>query len=301
MNPRGPLRHKKIDTNNPTTTGGRPIPVLIKATAVLRPGNLMSASAMPKGTPSKSEMKVALPEILSESQVIAHTSASKLKTSWNALAIPCQISSTLGSELFFFLAGYRDKQRLAEFLHAEVFDHILRLRRYHKVCERFATHRINPWTISGINLHHRINVQKRFITFDQNGQSYAISQSQQSTTVGNGVGIAFVGDVQGRSHSLACLDVPVTLGRDPRLLPQHLLKIMRARIVTPRHERGFGLLDELQRCKSGFRRFDLRWVIFRADNHEIVVHDQTAVEQLSVGDVLFLQTRRMDQRHIGIA
>src|SRR5262245_65286691 len=137
----------------------------------------MSASVITNGTPSTSEMKVALPEILSESQVIAHTSASKLKTSCNALEIPCQISSTLGSELFFFLAGYRDKQRLAEFLHAEVFDHVLCLRRDHKVGERFATHRINPWTISGINLHHRINVQKGFVAFDQNRQIYAISQS----------------------------------------------------------------------------------------------------------------------------
>src|SRR5262245_45927300 len=226
MNPRGPLRHKKIDTNNPTTTGGRPIPVLIKATAVLRPGNLMSASAMPKGTPSKSEMKVALPEILSESQVIAHTSASKLKTSSNALAIPCQITSTLGSELFFFLAGYRDKQRLAEFLHAEVFDHILRLWSDHEVGERFATRRIDPWTISGIDLHHRINIQKRFVTFDQNGQIYSISQSQQGATVGNGVGIALVGDVQGRAHSLACLDVPIAFRLDSRFLPQRLFEIV---------------------------------------------------------------------------
>jgi hypothetical protein len=72
--PSGPLRHKKIDTNNPTTTGGSPIPVLIKATATSRPRNLISASPMPKGTPSKSEISVAPPEILSESQVISQTS-----------------------------------------------------------------------------------------------------------------------------------------------------------------------------------------------------------------------------------
>src|SRR4029453_13962359 len=105
MNPRGPLRHKKIDTNSPTTTGGRPIPVLIKATVVLPPRNRMSASAIPKGTPSKSEIKVALPEILSDSQVISQISASRPKTSSTALTIPCQISSTLHSQLFFFLSG----------------------------------------------------------------------------------------------------------------------------------------------------------------------------------------------------
>src|SRR4030095_11237003 len=105
MNPRGPLRHKRIDMNNPTTTGGSPIPVLIKATVVLRPRNRMSANALPKGKPSKSEIKVALPEILSDSQVISQISASRLKTSSIALTIPCQISSILNSELFFFLSG----------------------------------------------------------------------------------------------------------------------------------------------------------------------------------------------------
>src|SRR5437870_5631157 len=105
MNPRGPLRHKKIDTNNPTTTGGSPIPVLIKATVVLRPRNRFSASAMPKGIPSKSEIKVALPEILRESQVISHTSASKPKTNSIALTIPCQINSILHSEHFFLFSS----------------------------------------------------------------------------------------------------------------------------------------------------------------------------------------------------
>ena len=124
--------------------------MLIRATVVWRPGNLIIASAMPKGIPSKSEIKVALPEILSENQVIDHTSASKPKTSSNALVIPCQISSTLGSERFLFLAGYRDKQRLAELLHAKAFDHVLRLRSDHEVSEGFAARCIDPWTIGGL-------------------------------------------------------------------------------------------------------------------------------------------------------
>src|ERR687892_1777466 len=142
------------------------MPVLIKATVVWRPGNLISASAMPKGIPSNREIKVALPEILSESQVIDHTSASKPKTSSNALAIPCQISSTLGSQLFFFFAGDRNKQRLAEFLHAKGFDRILRLRRDHEVGESFSPRCVDSRTISRIDFHDRIDVQKHFVAFD---------------------------------------------------------------------------------------------------------------------------------------
>src|SRR5262245_15908470 len=218
------------------------MPVLIKATVVWRPGNLVNANAMPKGIPSKSEIKVALPETLSENQVIDHTSGSKPKTSSNALAIPCQISSTSGSQCFLFLAGYRDKQRLAKLLHAKAFDHVLRLRSDHKVSEGFAARCINPWTIGGIDLHHRIDIQKHPITFHQNRQRHPVAQSQISSAVRNRVSIAFVGDPQGRSHSLARLDVPVALRLDSRFLPQFLLEIVRARIVATGHEGGFGLL-----------------------------------------------------------
>ena len=140
-----------------------------------RPGNRISASAMPKGIPSKSEIKVALPEILSDNQVIDHTSASKPKTSSTALTIPCQISSTLRSELFLFLAGDRDEQRLAELLHAEAFDHVLRLRRDHEVGEGFAAGCIDPRTIGGIHLHDRIDIQKRPVPFHQNRQRHALA------------------------------------------------------------------------------------------------------------------------------
>src|SRR4030095_10213844 len=158
MNPNGPLRHKKIDTNSPTTTGGSPIPVLIKATVVLRPGNLMSASAIPNGTPSKSEMKVALPEILSDSQVISQISASRPKTSSTALTIPCQISSNLHSELFFFFSGDGHEQRLAEFVHAEIFDHVLRLRRDHEIGNGRAAGCGNPRAVGRVHLYDRIDI-----------------------------------------------------------------------------------------------------------------------------------------------
>ena len=93
---------------------------------------------MPRGMPSKREISVAAPEILSDSQVIDQTSASKPKISSTALTPPCQIRSTLRSELVFFLARDRNEQRLAELFHAEVLDDLLRLRRNHEIGESLA-------------------------------------------------------------------------------------------------------------------------------------------------------------------
>ena len=78
--PSGPLRHKKIETNKPTTTGGSPMPVLIDAAITVRPGKWASARAIPRGTPIRRETRVAQPEILRESHVICQTSASRPKT-----------------------------------------------------------------------------------------------------------------------------------------------------------------------------------------------------------------------------
>src|SRR5262250_3327347 len=98
-NPSGPLRHKRIEMKRPTTTGGKPIPVLIKAATTERPGNLDRASAIPSGIPSTSETNVEQPEICRDNQVTVQTSVSKLKTRSKALTMPCQKSATLNSEL----------------------------------------------------------------------------------------------------------------------------------------------------------------------------------------------------------
>src|SRR5205814_7815313 len=100
------------------------MPVLTNAAMIDRPGKRARASAMPKGIPIESEIKVAPPEILRDSQVIAQTSASKQKTNSIAFCTPCQISSTLNSGHVLFLAGNRNEKRLAEFLNAETANHI---------------------------------------------------------------------------------------------------------------------------------------------------------------------------------
>src|SRR5258707_1553875 len=119
------------------------MPVLTSAATIDRPGKRVSASAMPKGIPSESESKVAPPEILRESQVIAQTSASKPKTSSTAFRIPCQISSTLNSELVFFLASDRNEKRLRDLLAAETANHILGFLLDHEVGASVAARQLN--------------------------------------------------------------------------------------------------------------------------------------------------------------
>src|SRR5688572_10918695 len=192
------------------------MPVLTSETMNDRPGKRAIASAMPKGMPSSNETNVAQPEILSDSQVIDHTSASKPKISATALTLPCQISSTLRSEPAFLLARNRHEQRLAEFSHAEAFDHLLRLRRNHEVGERLAAGRVHARAVGWIHFEDRVNVQKRTVAFEQNRQAHALAERQISAAIADRVGVAFVGDAEGCAHALSRFDVPGAFGFDAR-------------------------------------------------------------------------------------
>src|SRR6266571_5231680 len=86
-----------------------------------------------------SDTKVARPETLIDSHVIAQTLASKPKTISNALAMPCQMSSMLGSEIFLFPVSDGNEQRLTELLYTKISDHGLGLRRDQEIGERFST------------------------------------------------------------------------------------------------------------------------------------------------------------------
>src|SRR5207249_9111531 len=154
--PSGPLRHRNIETNRPATTGGSPMPVLTNATATLRPGNRSSARAIPTGIPSNRDTQVARPETLIDSHVIAQTSASKPKTISNALAMPCQMSSMLGSEIFLFPVSDGDKQRLTKLLYAKISDDGLGLRRDQEIGERFSARLVDLRAIGGVHFHHGV-------------------------------------------------------------------------------------------------------------------------------------------------
>jgi len=91
--PRGPFLHKKIVTKRPTTTGGRPMPVLIRLTTILFPINLERATATPTDIPIKRLTRVAIPETSSDRRVIPMTSGSRVMRSQKAFLIPSKIRS----------------------------------------------------------------------------------------------------------------------------------------------------------------------------------------------------------------
>ncbi len=63
INPSGPLRQRKIETTNPTTTGGKAIPVLIKLIQKDLERNFINAKKEPRGKPTPRLINVASPEI----------------------------------------------------------------------------------------------------------------------------------------------------------------------------------------------------------------------------------------------
>ena len=92
--PSGPLRHSSTVTNSPTTTGGRPIPVLAAASSTRRPANRPRARAVPKGTPSSSATAVAVSDTRSVSAVIDQVSSSPVSSSRTASNSPSSSTST---------------------------------------------------------------------------------------------------------------------------------------------------------------------------------------------------------------
>jgi len=91
--PKGPLRHRKMDTTSPTTTGGSAMPVLTRLIQNFRVGNLPNANRVPDGMPINRLIKVARPEIRKDSSVISITSGSPENNSRIASVMPCQIIS----------------------------------------------------------------------------------------------------------------------------------------------------------------------------------------------------------------
>ena len=92
--PSGPLRHRKIETQSPTTTGGSAMPVLTSPRITRRPRNSTSAKYTPSGMPSTSDSSVAESDTRSVRNVIESVSGSPLKMSWKAWRMPSRIRST---------------------------------------------------------------------------------------------------------------------------------------------------------------------------------------------------------------
>src|SRR5262245_32113380 len=94
--------------------------------------------------------------------------------------------------------------------------------------------------------------------------------------VSKGIRLELRGDVQGEPLPLAGLAVPrLTLWLDSGSLPCRELSHMRTGLVAPRNKRRLGLADPPQRV-GGLEPLDLRGIGRRADDHEVVVHDEPA-------------------------
>ncbi len=91
--PSGPFLQRKTVTKRPTTTGGSPIPVLTTLTTNFLPGNRVSATIIPVETPNPTEMSVAIPDTLRDSQVMPRTSGSSAHSSLIAVMSPSRMRS----------------------------------------------------------------------------------------------------------------------------------------------------------------------------------------------------------------
>src|SRR5574337_27228 len=220
MNPRGPLRQRKIEMKRPTTTGGSPIPVLIRLTTRLRPGKRASAIKVPSGIPTSSESPVARPDTWSESRVIPRISESPVAMSRTACVTPCQISSTLSSPSRLGLPRVGEEKGLAVLLDPERPDHVLRLPRDHEVGERLPAGGVHLRKACRVDLHHVVDVQERRVPFEEDRELDPLFECQVRGAVRQRVRALFRGDRERGAHSLTRLDVPRPLRRDPGGLPE---------------------------------------------------------------------------------
>jgi len=90
-------------TKSPTTTGGRPIPVLMRLTTIRRPGNCVRATTVPTDIPRKRLISVAVPETFSENQVTPRTSRSNVKSRMKACRMPSRMMSIYSPSASSFL------------------------------------------------------------------------------------------------------------------------------------------------------------------------------------------------------
>src|SRR5262252_1421875 len=141
--PSGPWRSRRIDKIKPTTTGGRPNPVLKAVIRRFRPGNEETATHAPIGTPGMMLATLAVMEMRSDCRMMTHVSGSPVTNNKIASTKPdpsslqyCQFTgpmlhlqprSSVGQHLFFGPAGSRNELRSAVLRLAKVTNYLLPL------------------------------------------------------------------------------------------------------------------------------------------------------------------------------
>src|SRR5215471_6188571 len=142
--PSGPCRSSRIDRTRPTTTGGRPNPVLNALIRRLRPGNEATAIHAPIGTPGMMLASVAVMEMSSDCRMMTHVSASPVTSNriastkpvpsslqysqLSALMLRFHARPSVGQHLLLGPAGGWNEQRPAVLRLAKLADDLLSLR-----------------------------------------------------------------------------------------------------------------------------------------------------------------------------
>src|SRR4051812_33270677 len=142
------------------TTGGRPIPVLAPANSTRRPGNRVSATAAPVGTPRTRAIAVAANDTRRVSAVIDQMSSSPPASSRSASTSPLRRTSTSAAQRHLVLARVREEQRLPELRLPEGADPLLRRRGDQPFRERLGAVGLHPLTGLRRHLDHVVDVEQ---------------------------------------------------------------------------------------------------------------------------------------------
>src|SRR5215467_12609922 len=118
-----------MDKTKPTTTGGRPNPVLKAVIRRLRPGNEETATHAPIGTPGMMLATLAVTEMKSDCRMMVHVSGSPVTNNkiaptnpdpsslqysqFTAPTLPLESRSSVGKHLLLGPAGSGHEQRSA--------------------------------------------------------------------------------------------------------------------------------------------------------------------------------------------
>jgi hypothetical protein len=175
------------------------MPVLIRLTAILLPGNRVRATLAPTDIPMMRLIKVALPDTLMERRVI------------------------------------REEKRRAVFVHAEGFDDGLGLLGDHEVRKSLCRRDVHLGPFLRVHFHDMINVEEHGIPFNQNAQLQGFCQGQIGPAIGKRVAFLFGCHVQGLAHAKAGLLIPLlAVVLHPCHFPDTLFLCMSPGVVSPR-------------------------------------------------------------------
>src|SRR5581483_8294196 len=97
------------------------------------------------------------------------------------------------------------------------------------------------------------------------------------------VGVALVGNIESSAPALPRFDVPTAAVLDAGGCPERFFQRVGAGVVAARDEAGLGLRDRLERTRGALGEANFRRIVLRSDDDEIVVHHQTAIEELALG------------------